>query len=55
MTTSEQIAVLFNKFAPGGNYAGVRLEHTLMGISWEKSVIKYHSCNSIAIVVFHID
>ena len=54
MGTSQQIAMLFNKFSRGDNYTGVSLEQALASVSWQKSIIEYQSCNCIATLVFHI-
>ena len=55
MTTSEQLAILFDKFSLGGNYAGFCLDQALEGVSWEDSIVQIKSLNSISTLVFHID
>lgn len=55
MILNKQIIQHFKAFYYGGNYAGVNLKDTLMGVTWEQATTKVGSLNTIAALVFHMN
>jgi uncharacterized damage-inducible protein DinB len=55
MTLTQQIAKQVRDFYFGGNWTGVNLKDSLEGISWQHSVTKLHSFNTIEALVFHMN
>ena len=55
MTLPTQLANQFRAFYFGGNYTGVNLKDTLIGLTWEQATTKVDSLNTIAALVFHMN
>jgi len=55
MSLTAQIVQHFKAFYYGGNYAGVNLKDTLIGLTWEQATTKVDSLNTIAALVFHMN
>jgi hypothetical protein len=55
MTITQQIAKQVRDFYSGGNWTGVNLKDSLEGISWQQSITKVHSSNTIEALVFHMN
>lgn len=55
MTTTAQIAKHFREVHFGGNWTAVNLKDSLAGIGWEQATRRIHDCNSIAVLVFHMN
>jgi hypothetical protein len=55
MHLTAQIAKHFREVHFGVNWTAVNLKETLADVTWQQSIIKVHSFNTIAILVFHIN
>jgi len=55
MSLTAQIVQHFKAFYYGGNYTGVNLKDTLIGLTWEQATTKVDSLNTIAALVFHMN
>jgi uncharacterized damage-inducible protein DinB len=55
MTVSQQIAKHFRDVHFGGNWTFVNLQDTLKDVSWEQSIEKVYSFNTIATLHYHIN
>ena len=55
MSLQTQLASQFRAFYFGGNYTGVNLKDTLMGLTWQEATTKVDSLNTIAALVFHMN
>ncbi|WP_118975830.1 DUF1572 domain-containing protein [Taibaiella koreensis] len=55
MNTAAQIAKHLRDVHFGGNWTSVNLKDTLTDVTWQEAVMKVHSFNTIAVLVFHIN
>jgi hypothetical protein len=55
MNLAQQTAKHFRDVHFGGNWTSVNLKETLADINWQQAVIKVHSFNTIAALVYHIN
>ncbi|HEY9177223.1 MAG TPA: DUF1572 domain-containing protein [Flavipsychrobacter sp.] len=55
MSSTQQLAKHFRDVHFGGNWTCVNLEDTLDGVTWQQATAKVHDCNTIAVLVFHIN
>lgn len=55
MQTTQQIAKHFREVFFGGNWTSVNLKDMLKDINWQQATTQFHSCNTIATLVFHIN
>jgi uncharacterized damage-inducible protein DinB len=55
MNLPQQIAKHFREVYFGGNWTAVNLKDTLADVSWQESITKVESLNTIAALVFHIN
>src|SRR6185436_12990530 len=55
MSLPVQILQHLKAFYYGGNYTGVNLKDTLMGLTWQQATTKVDSLNTIAALVFHMN
>jgi len=55
MSLTTQLANQFRAFYFGGNYTGVNLKDTLMGLTWQQATTKVDSLNTIVALVFHMN
>ncbi len=55
MKVTGQIAKHLKAFYHGENWTGVNLKDTLQGIDWQQATTKFHSFNTIAMLVFHMN
>lgn len=55
MSATQQLAKHFRDVHFGGNWTCVNLKTTLDGVTWQLANTKVHDCNSIAVLVFHIN
>ncbi len=54
-TICSQIAKQVRDAHTGGNWTGVSLKQGLEGITWQQATSKVENCNTIAVLVFHIN
>ena len=55
MNLVQQIAKNFRDVHFGGNWTSVNLKQTLHDINWEHATAKFHSFNTIAALVYHMN
>ncbi|HEX6333246.1 MAG TPA: DUF1572 domain-containing protein, partial [Flavisolibacter sp.] len=55
MKHTEQLAKHFRDVHFGGNWTSVNLRDTLADVTWEEATRQVGSCNTIAVLVFHIN
>lgn len=55
MDLTKQIAKHFKEVYVGGNWTDVNLKDTVSDVTWQQAIIKVHSFNTIAALVFHIN
>jgi hypothetical protein len=55
MNLSAQIAKLIRAVYFGGNWCDVNLKDTLKDVSWQQAASKVYSCNTIAVLVYHMN
>lgn len=55
MEYTKQIAKLLRDVHFGGNWTWVNLKDTLEDITWEQAIVKVHSFNTIAALVYHMN
>ena len=53
MKLTEQIAKQFRDLHFGGNWTSVNLKDTLANVDWQQAIMKVHSLNTIAVLVYH--
>ena len=55
MNLPEQLAKHFRTFYTGGNYTGVNLKDTLEGVTWQQATTSIFNCNTIAVLIYHMN
>lgn len=55
MNLPKQLASHFRTFYTGGNYTGVHLKASLEGVTWQQATTSIFNCNTIAVLVYHIN
>jgi hypothetical protein len=55
MDTTKQLAQHFRDVHFGGNWTFVNLKDSLADVTWQEATTKLHDCNTIAILLFHIN
>lgn len=55
MDTTKQLAQHFRYVHFGGNWTFVNLKDSLADVTWQEATTKLHDCNTIAILLFHIN
>src|SRR6478735_3641587 len=55
MNLSQQLAKHLREVFWGGNWTSINLKDSLEGISRHEATIKVHTCNTIAVLVYHIN
>lgn len=55
MSITKQIAKHIRDIHFGGNWTCVNLKDTLADVTWQQATVQVYSCNSIAILAFHIN
>ena len=55
MNLQQQIATHFRTVYFGKNWTDVNLKDTLAGVDWELASTQIYSCNTIAVLIFHMN
>ncbi len=55
MSTPQQLAKHFRDVHFGGNWTCVNLKDTLNGVTWQQATTRVYDCNTIAVLVFHVN
>lgn len=55
MSITEQLAKHLRDVHVGGNWTWVNLKDTLNDVTWQEATTKVYDCNTIAVLVFHIN
>jgi uncharacterized damage-inducible protein DinB len=55
MNLPQQLATHFRTVYFGKNWTAVNLKDSLAGVTWEQATTQIYNCNSIAMLVFHMN
>lgn len=55
MNLPQQIATNFRTVYFGNNWTAVNLKDTLAGVDWELATTQIYSCNTIAVLIYHMN
>ncbi|HEY8897101.1 MAG TPA: DUF1572 domain-containing protein [Niastella sp.] len=55
MNLPQQIATNFRTVYFGNNWTDVNLKDSLAGVDWELATTQIYSCNTIALLIFHMN
>jgi Protein of unknown function (DUF1572) len=55
MSLTKEIARHLREIHFGGNWTGPSFKDSLSGVTWEQAATQIYSCNSIAILVYHMN
>ncbi len=55
MNLQQQIAKHFREIHFGGNWTSVNLKDILQDVTWQQATTPVHNCNTIAVLVYHIN